>query len=164
MEEYIRIIEEMIEVYRSCSVDEEGFDMRVDIGFMKKECEALESLLTKYKEYDNLLGEIDSKEASDALYMLWHCALKNTEFETQKQQFEIVNAYIKKLEKENEELRADNYELNNRITDLLENIPVQKVKDKIEELEEEKLCFYSDYAIEERNNKIQVLQELLEEE
>ena len=40
----------------------------------------------------------------------------------------------KKLQKENEELKADNYELNNRITDLLENIPVQKVKDKIKEL------------------------------
>ena len=41
---------------------------------------------------------------------------------------------IEKLQKENEELKADNYELNNRITDLLENIPVQKIKDKIEEL------------------------------
>lgn len=39
---------------------------------------------------------------------------------------------INKYAKENEELKADNYELNNRITDLLENIPVQKVKDKIE--------------------------------
>lgn len=41
---------------------------------------------------------------------------------------------IKELQKENEELKADNYELNNRITDLLENIPIQKVKDKIEEI------------------------------
>ena len=43
-------------------------------------------------------------------------------------------------------------------------IPKSKLKEKIEELEEEKQCFYSDYAIEERNNKIQVLQELLEKE
>ena len=50
MEEDIKIIEEMIEVYRSCSVNEEGFDMKVDIGFTKKECEALESLLTRYKK------------------------------------------------------------------------------------------------------------------
>lgn len=41
---------------------------------------------------------------------------------------------VKQLEKENKDLKADNYELNNRITDLLENIPIQKVKDKIEEL------------------------------
>lgn len=41
---------------------------------------------------------------------------------------------IEKLQKENEELKADNYELNNIITDLLENIPIQKIKDKIEEI------------------------------
>ena len=40
----------------------------------------------------------------------------------------------KRVLKENEELKADNYELNNRISDLLDNIPVQKVKDKIEEI------------------------------
>lgn len=43
----------------------------------------------------------------------------------------------KRVLKENEELKADNYELNNRISDLLENIPTQKVKDKIEEFEKE---------------------------
>ena len=50
MEEYIKILEEIVETYRSCSVNEEGFDMRVDIGFMEKECEALENLLTRYKQ------------------------------------------------------------------------------------------------------------------
>lgn len=46
----------------------------------------------------------------------------------------VYNENYFKLQKENEELKADNYELNNRITDLLENIPIQKVKDKIEEI------------------------------
>lgn len=46
----------------------------------------------------------------------------------------IVNL-IKSLQKENEELKADNYELNNRITDLLENIPIQKVKDLIDRID-----------------------------
>lgn len=41
------------------------------------------------------------------------------------------------MDLDDEELKADNYELNNRINDLLDNIPVEKVKDKIEELEEE---------------------------
>lgn len=73
----------------------------------------------------------------------------------------------KKLQKENEELKADNYELNNRITDLLENIPIQKIKDKIKE---EKMPLTIVGGI--RNKKIlgygislgrmQVLQELLE--
>lgn len=52
MEEYIKILEEIVEIYRSCSVDEEGFDMRVDIAFMKKECKALENLLTRYKQLE----------------------------------------------------------------------------------------------------------------
>lgn len=42
-------------------------------------------------------------------------------------------------------------------------IPVQKVKDKIEELEEEKKYYYSQCKIEKLNDKIEVLQELLEE-
>ena len=37
-----------------------------------------------------------------------------------------------------------------------------KVKEKIEELEEEKANFFSQCFIEERDNKIEVLQELLE--
>lgn len=75
---------------------------------------------------------------------------------------------IEKLQKENEELKADNYELNNRITDLLENISIQKVKDKIKE---EKMPLTIVGGI--RNKKIleygislgrmQVLQELIEE-
>lgn len=157
MEEYIKILEEIVETYRSCSVNEEGFDMKVDIGFTKKECEALESLLTRYKEYGNLLEEIDSKEASDALYMLWHCALINKEFETQKQQFQIVNAYIKQLEEENKELKhiTQNYNAYQQKSDnpnstiiiadeewfingyFKENfIPKSKVIEKIKELED----------------------------
>lgn len=75
---------------------------------------------------------------------------------------------LEKLQKENEELKADNYELNNRITDLLENIPIQKVKDKIKE---EKMPLTIAGGI--RNKKIleygislgrmQVLQELIGE-
>ena len=52
LKEDIEIIEEMIEEYCSCSVDEEGFDMRVDIAFMKKECKALENLLIRYKQLE----------------------------------------------------------------------------------------------------------------
>lgn len=41
-------------------------------------------------------------------------------------------------------------------------IPKQKIKDKIEELKKEKEEYYSQYKINELNDKIQVLQELLE--
>lgn len=83
----------------------------------------------------------------------------------------IVLNLIEKLQKENEELKADNYELNNRITDLLENIPVQKVKDKIEELNQyykkeiyPTLYQWCDITITEHYDEmIELLQELIEE-
>ena len=54
---------------------------------------------------------------------------------TRKKYVDVILSDYKRVLKENEELKADNYELNNRITDLLENIPIQKIKDKIEKLE-----------------------------
>ena len=87
MEEYIRIIEDLI-----CEFHQSGEKERYE------QAKALEILLS-------LLGEIDDKEASDALHMLLHCALANKDFETQKQQFQIVNAYIKQLEEENKQLK-----------------------------------------------------------
>ena len=98
-------------------------------------------------------------------------ALRITEedsFQNHQIRFKTLLNLIEKLQKENEELKADNYELNNRITDLLENIPIQKVKDKIKE---EKMPLTIAGGI--RNKKIleygislgrmQVLQELIEE-
>ena len=87
----------------------------------------------------------------------------------------ILSDY-KRVLKENEELKADNYELNNRITDLLENIPVQKIKAKIEEIDIAILeCEYLDDDDEEYKkavekdklcllNQKRILQELLESE
>lgn len=49
-----------------------------------------------------------NKEVSDALYMLLHCALKDKEFETQKEQFDVVYRYIE--------------ELNNKIDKLTNNL------------------------------------------
>lgn len=83
---------------------------------------------------------------------------------------------IEKLQKENEEIKADNYELNNRITDLLENIPIQKIKAKIEEVDIAILeCEYLDDDDEEYKkavekdklcllNQKRILQEILESE
>lgn len=132
MKEDIKNLEEIINL---CKEEINNNDKNITATLDLEDLKSLENLLTRYKQLDSLIGEIDNKEVNDALHMLLHCALKNTEYETQKQQFEIVNAYIKQLEEENEELRADNYELNNRITDLLENIPVQKVKENIQDLE-----------------------------
>lgn len=79
---------------------------------------------------------------------------------------ERIVADYKRVLKENEELKADNYELNNRTTDLLENIPVQRIKDKIEELKKkvEELTDEKGYwGGSDLLEQIEVLQELLEE-
>ena len=76
----------------------------------------------------------------------------------------ILSDY-KRVLKENEELKADNYELNNRINDLLDNISVQKVKDKIrhyQELQDNYIKKY-DEINEGLQAMINVLQELIEE-
>ncbi len=72
---------------------------------------------------------------------------------------------VKQLEEENKELKADNYELNNRITDLLENIPAKKIKDKIKELKKkvEELTDDKGYwGGSDLLEQIKVLQELLD--
>lgn len=63
----------------------------------------------------------------------------------------ILSDY-KRVLKENEELKADNYELNNRITDLLENIPIRKVKDRIEKYKELSDKFYVKFLESDRYN------------
>lgn len=45
------------------------------------------------------------KEVSDALHVLLHCALKDKEYETQKEQFSFVYDYIFKLENNWNELK-----------------------------------------------------------
>ena len=55
MEEDIKILEEKVELYYDCAViDEDGFDMRVDIAFMKKDAQALENLIKGYRELGRL--------------------------------------------------------------------------------------------------------------
>ncbi len=48
-----------------------------------------------------------NKEVSDALHMLLHCSLKDTEYDTQINQFNIVYKYINKLEQENKQLKEE---------------------------------------------------------
>lgn len=45
-----------------------------------------------------------NKETEDALHMLLHCSLKDTEYKTQFEQYKIVRNYITNLQKEKDAL------------------------------------------------------------
>lgn len=92
------------------------------------------------------------------------CINCNPDIKALTNSIDILSDY-KRVLKENEELKADNYELNNRINDLLDNISVQKVKDKIEEYKNMlKTCnkVKDIDRIKAINERILELQELLE--
>ena len=48
-------------------INEEGFDMKVDIGFTKKECEALENLIAGYKQLEEENKELTWIEIYDEI-------------------------------------------------------------------------------------------------
>lgn len=58
MKEDIEILEEIVEIYYDCAGNKEkDYDMRVDMGFMKKETQALENLINRVKELELKLQE-----------------------------------------------------------------------------------------------------------
>ena len=89
------------------------------------------------------------------------------EINTNKYMIEIEDGKfidLKQVYQENKTLKELHIQDNKHLDFIMKNsIPIQKIKDKIEELEEEKKYYYSQYKIEELNDKIQVLQELIEE-
>ena len=48
-----------------------------------------------------------NKEIEDALYTLLHCSLKDTEYETQVEQYKTVRNYITNLQQENKQLKEE---------------------------------------------------------
>ena len=152
IEEDMKILKEIIKGDEDCinviySQMKVKNDNDEDIQYFKKEIQSIKNIVNNYlkekaradkleKEYSIMLSQLDEREIN-----------------------------YKRVLKENEELKADNYELNNRINDLLDNISIQKVKDKIEELEkwiytgENAPQDFLQYRI---KAKIQVLQELIE--
>ena len=124
----------------------------IECNSIEEDIEIIESII---EEYENCsVPEVDMQ-------------VNVTFREKQNNALNHILSDYKRVLKENEELKADNYELNNRINDLLDNIPVQKVKDKIEEYKKMLLSCnrFSDVdRIRAINERILELQELIESE
>lgn len=87
MEEDIKILEEKVELYYDCAViDEDGFDMRVDIAFMKKDAQALQNLI---KGYRNLEMELEKENESLVRQYEYQGALMVNEYFSKEQVFEL---------------------------------------------------------------------------
>lgn len=88
-----------------------------------------------------------NKEIEDALHTLLHCSLKDTEYETQFEQYKIVRDYITNLQQENKQLKSILTELEEELNiaykelqpgelvigqDILKNIQtlIQELKEK----------------------------------
>lgn len=160
-----------IEKYISFTSKRENFSHDTDWNWNKDLANKMEHILSDYKRVLEM-NEVLLKE-NEILRKYIESWKKYCE-EIEEEQTEMSNKNcelefeVEKLQKENEKLKADNYELNNRITDLLENIPIQKVKDKIKE-EKMPLTIVGgrknkktlEYGI--KLGRRQVLQELIEE-
>ena len=120
---------------------------------MKENRETTDTNVGDIEEAIERLEYIDRTYSCNNYYSIWDLKC-----------IEIILSDYNRVLKENEELKADNYELNNRINDLLDNISVQKVKDKIrhyQELQDNYIKKY-DEINEGLQAMINVLQELLE--
>lgn len=62
-----------------------------------------------------------NKEIHDALSFLLNCSLKDKTMVTQKENFDIIFTYIKKLEQNNEQLNAVNRFYKSTISRLINN-------------------------------------------
>ena len=101
-----------------------------------------------------------NKEIEDALHTLLHCSLKDTEYETQREQFEFIYKYIENLEEENQELKKQLEEKENIACNwkdsCLENAG------KIEELENQQKEFIK-YLEEEKDRLASVCSSICED-
>lgn len=151
MEEDIKILEEMIEEYKNCSVP--GLNMRVDIGFREKQCNALEHIISDYKKLQEEFRQVDHE-----------CSrLENKEVRLEKEIAKLKELmkykifYTKELEKDLFE-NASNYVVSK-----------ETIKDKLEQLKVEcdKMRPYRDASPHDFgyiNGKIDMLAELLKDD
>ena len=188
IEEDVKILEKFIKYYEAEATSRK-FRGTLSISVDEDEIDALENLINMYKR---VLKENEEKttillEGAEKVKQLEE---ENKELKTQipnvkngtyigdyqgllKLEKEIVEreniieqlqVKVNSLKEENKNIKADNYELNNRITDLLENIPIQKVKDKIRKNEEIIDITNDGDLIHELYQENKVYEELLEKE
>ena len=115
------------------------------------------------------MNEEEKKAVDKAIYEL-EDSYELHQREWAKKCLNTIKHGFTKLQKENEELKNDYENLNNSVVVknhcIKNSIPVQKVKDKIEELKQEKKkygnCLIEMYEDELVNRDIKILKELLE--
>ena len=184
-----------IEKYISFTSKRENFSHDTDWNWNKELANKIEHILTDYKRVlkENEELKEDRKNNNEMIALAQNEILnymsgyeegkkhkmtavaqvvENQQYYRVRKQMEKYEEFIKRLKKENEELKNDYENLSNSVVVknhcIKNSIPVQKVKDKIEELKQEKKkygnCLIEMYEDELVNRDIKILQELLESE
>lgn len=143
----------------------------INVGSIEEDIEILNSIVKVNKDF---LSDIENQTINQKeIKALEHLLLDYIRQKQINEEHQKINGELRKKVKElntkNDELLKDLYSANCIIADLIDSIPKQKIKDKIEELKNEKEQLRIDknviwdsqiYKI---DLKIQVLQELLQE-
>lgn len=150
IEEDIEIIESIIEEYENCSVPE--VDMQVNVTFREKQNNALNHILSDYKRalkeneelkqdrnnnyqmialaQNEMLGYIQGYEDGKKLKRsAVACVVENQQYYIIKKKIEHYKEHIVKLQKENEELKISNKEIDKECS---------RLEKKVKELENRK--------------------------
>ena len=139
----------------------------INVGSIEEDIEILNSIVKVNKDFlsDIENQTINQKEIKALEHLLSdYIRQKQINEEHQKINGELRKK-VKELDTKNDELLKDLYSANCIIADLIDSISTQKIKDKIEELKEDKENKYYDSFLEERDieKTIDILQELLQE-
>ena len=136
LEEDIKILEELIEEYKDCSV--KGLDMQVDVSFREKQCNAIKHLIKRYKQLEEENKELKHITQNYNAYQQKSDNPNTTIIIADEKWF--INGYFK-----------ENF------------IPKSKVKEKIEELKEDEEFYREHDRMYQFESKIKLLQKLLED-
>lgn len=147
------------------TIDESNmlFDEEVNVKHGKETIKQITTILNIIEKLKNCINILDNElKERDKTINEKEIIIEKLQKENEKLKNEVMEKDLEIIGKEEYTKASMKEIIEQYYTANEECILIQKVKDKIENLQNEKEEYYSQYKIDELNDKIQVLQELLE--